>query len=120
MGTRLTVISNGDEYFGNHKFYMYQDFDRVKNSFEYLFPIMLEQNFMDCVDIYGTAEEYYDTFCVYGSTDDLLLSEEQFKEFAKLYAEELINTYGAEATKYITDALENLCNQPGPKTLYWG
>lgn len=120
MGTRLTVVSNGYEYFGNHKFYMYQDFDHVKNSFEYLFPIMLEQNFMDRANFYSTAKEYYGIFCVYGCTDELLLSEEQFKEFAKLYAEDLINTYGAEDTEHITDALENLCNQPGPKTLYWG
>lgn len=119
MGVRLTVVSNGDEYFGNHKFYMYQPYKNVKGSFDYLFPIMVEQNFMDCADVYDSAKEYYDTFCVYSSTDDLVLSEEQFNEFARLYIEDLINTFGEKAEDLIEE-INEICDLSGPKTLYWG
>lgn len=123
MGFRMSIRSEqSDEWIGDdHKFYGYYSYEKVKNSFNFLYPFMVQQweNFnYDKFD--NPEEEAYSTLCAIGATPDLEVDHNSFIYFAKKYIRDLKDAeWDRDALDYITKYLNELCDTPGHKFLQW-
>lgn len=116
LGFRMSIVAADEIYPGDHKFYGYVSFDDVKGSFSFLYPFIKKQwnydwDWGDDIDI------AYDIFCCISSTDPLILTESEFKEFIELYLHDLLS-YTIKYD-YVEEHLKMLCDIPGNKSLYW-
>lgn len=128
MGYRMTIEPEGkhDEQVGDdHKFYGYNDFEAVKDSFGYLFPLLKEQ---DCFLFdYDTPEDAYDLVMALSSGPEVTLSEEQFATFMDLYLADIAKRWSKlypedweSSVERIRGYMERMKNTPGNKVLFWG
>ena len=118
MGFRLSIKTSKEKFGDDHKLYGYWPFDAIKGSFSVIFPLIKEQ----WPVIVDTPEEVYENYFMIGeATDDLVISNDIFKEFVKEYIADLIMTnHDPELVGYVAAYLTKLCNKyPGNKILYW-
>ena len=90
MGYRMYIYPEGrrDEWVGDdHKFYGYNEFDAVKNSFTYLYPFIKEQD--GCTWDYGAPEDAYELICCIQFGPTVRLSEIEYATFMDLYLADL-------------------------------
>ena len=119
MGFRLsTWPKNGERYkYGDdHKFYGYVSFSDVEMSFTYLYSIIRKQD--EYINTALTIEEAYDNFICSGCTEEYVLTDEEYKEFMRLYILDLRMNYNGDISSIIRWMNELACI-PGDKVLIW-
>ena len=125
MGFRMSVCRENDRkdynqwYGDDHKLYGYYSFEDVAKSFVYISRFMKAQ-WDDLKDtIYDDPREIYSYICYVGSTDDLILSEEEFKEFADLYLKDVFKNKPIETFQAVSEYMIKLILAPGNKAIWW-
>lgn len=123
MGTRLGIWPEGrmDEQVGNdHKLYFYQPWENVSLSFRFLYDKVLRYD--DLFEPYNTAKDAYDIACCFPGIGPYTLSEDDFRQFAKLYLQDFMKAFPdrtedyARVAKYMYDMSET----NGNKVVDWG
>ena len=124
MGFRMSIRSEqSDKWIGDdHKFYGYDSYDKVKNSFNFLYPfISCQWENYNYNEFDNPEKEAYDLLCGVGCTDELELDHDSFIYFSKKYIKDLKDAgWNKDALDYITKYLNELCSIPGHKFLQWG
>lgn len=127
MGTRLSVWPEGrtNEEVGNdHKLYFYQPWDNVSLSFRFLFNKVLRYD--PLFEMYtrspNTARDAYGDACGFGCIGPYTLSEDDFREFAKLYLLDFMKAfpYSAEDYARVAKYMYDMSETNGNKVVYWG
>lgn len=119
MGFRMYVKHNDQEYGNDHKLYGYYSFEDVAKSFVYISRFMKAQWENLNYATYDDPREVYDYICYIGATDDLVLSEEEFKEFADLYLKDVFKNKPIETFQAVNEYMTNLIHAPGNKVIWW-
>lgn len=124
MGFRMNVCREVDRkdynrwYGDDHKLYAYYSFEDVVESFVYISRFMKAQ-WEDLKDtIYDDPRNVYDYMCYIGYTDDLVLSEEEFKEFADLYLKDVFKN-DSETFQAVSKYMIKLASASGNKVIWW-
>lgn len=126
MGFRMSVCREIDRnkdynrwYGDDHKLYGYYSFEDVAKSFVYISRFMKTQ-WKDLKDtIYDDPREIYNYICYVGATDDLILSEDEFKEFANLYLKDVFKNKPIEIFQAVSEYVIKLILAPGNKVIWW-
>lgn len=120
MGFRMSIKYGDKEYGDDHKLYGYYSFEEVAKSFVYISRFMKAQweEFKDTT-IYDDPREIYSYMCCVGATDALVLSEEEFKEFADLYLKDVLNNKPIETFQAVSEYMVKLIAAPGNKAIWW-
>ena len=125
MGFRMNVCRQVDrqdytrQYGDDHKLYGYYAFEDVAKSFVYICHFMKNQWEELNDDKYDDPREIYDYICYIGATDDLVLSEKDFKEFSKLYLKDVFKNKPEETYNAVCIYMQKLADTPGNKIIWW-
>lgn len=125
MGFRMSVCREIDRrdhnrwYGDDHKLYGYVSFDDVVKSFVYISRFMKAQWENLDYEIYDDPREIYDYICAVPATDYLILSEEEFKEFADLYLKDVFKNNSIETFQAVCEYMTKLILAPGNKAIWW-
>ena len=125
MGFRMSVCNEDDHdkpehWYGNdHKLYGYYAFKDVATSFVCICHFMKDQWEALNYDKYDDPREVYDYICYIGATDDLVLSEKDFKEFSKLYLKDVFKNKPEETYNAVCIYMQKLADTPGNKIIWW-
>lgn len=141
MGIRLSIYIEGDpdNYYGDdHKMYGYWPYEEVKKSFDYLaeiikaedpeweYWVIQKKRMFSFIDedipqvLSATNKDLYSaTFC-YGMGCDVVVNNEQFREFTNLYLADLVSTGHTEScVKAATEYMTFLAGKEENKVLDW-
>ena len=125
MGFRMNVCREIDRqdynrwYGDDHKLYGYYSFDDVAKSFVYISRFMKAQWENLSYEIYDDPREIYSYICAVLATDYLILSEEEFKEFADLYLKDVFKNKPIETFQAVSEYMTKLILEPGNKAIWW-
>ena len=127
MGYRMSIYPEGrhNEWVGDdHKFYGYNEFDVVKDSFIYLYSFIKEQN--SHTWDYDTPEDAYELMCCIQFGPTVYLSESEYATFMELYLADIercwTQKYGdcLEDVERIREYMTKMQNTPGNKVVTFG
>ena len=127
MGTRLSVWPEGrmnEEVGDDHKLYFYQPWGNVSLSFRFLFNKVLRYD--PLFEIYtrspNTARDAYNFACGLSGIGPYTLSEDDFREFAKLYLLDFMKAFPDSAEDYarVAKYMHDMSETNGNKVVDWG
>lgn len=125
MGFRMSVCKEADRqdytrhYGDDHKLYGYYAFEDVAKSFVYICHFMKDQ-WKDLNNaIFDDPRAVYDYICYVGATDDLVLSEDEFKKFSELYLDDVLKNKRADTFNMVCAYMLSLAKTPGNKIIWW-
>lgn len=127
MGTRLSIWPEGrmEESVGDdHKLYFYQPWKNVSLSFRFLFDKVLRYD--PLFEIYtrspNTARDAYSDACGFSGIGPYTLSEDDFREFAKLYLLDFMKAFPDSAKDYarVAKYMHDMSETNGNKVVDWG
>lgn len=123
MGIRMTIkdLDTGKEYGDDHKLYNYEKYEDVKNSVDILFSYaktqLVSEDEMHALDDRDNKDIYDIYMCGGYAHGPVVLSANEFKEFANAYREDFRRLKGH--SNYFEEYMEKLINSPGEKELLW-
>ena len=119
MGFRINITDNGTgkEYGDDHKFYGYASYEEVKESFDYLCTFIRDQ--WKCVDLADSNEDIYNLhFCMLPFTNSIVLDQDVFSTWAKLYIKDYRRKWKGHRHKFET-YFDQLSVSISDKCLEW-
>lgn len=125
MGFRMSVcqrqdLEESDKWFGDdHKLYGYVALEDVKDSFLYISKFMRRQWTELDDDLYNDPDMIYTYICVVNGTSYVDLTADEFKEFTKLYLEDVRKNTSAEVYEKVSKYMNELANKPTVKYIWW-
>ena len=126
MGYRMNIWPEGkpDECVGDdHKLYFYQPWKNVSLSFRFLFDKVLRYD--PLFEMYtrspNTARDAYNDACALPGIGPYTLSEDDFREFTKLYLLDFMKAfpYSAEDYARVAKYMHDMSETNGNKVVDW-
>lgn len=119
MGIRMTIKDLDTEkmYGDDHKLYGYEKYEDVKASVDTLLSYAKEQLVWEGDEDRDNEDTYYAYMCLGVGFGPVVLSADEFKDFANAYREDFRRLKGH--SDYFEEYMEELINSPGEKELLW-
>lgn len=115
MGFRMNIsvedpnnLGETREYGDDHKLYGYFAYEDVKNSFNYIHKFIHEQDDILSDELYADPKECYDMLCCLPYVGPIKLRNKEFKEFAKLYLEDVKKNKSENCYKYVSSYMSDI------------
>lgn len=108
MGFRMHIWAARVDWGDDHKLYGYFAYEDVKNSFDYIYKFIHEQDDILSDELYADPKECYDMLCCLCHVGPIHLSVKEFKEFSKLYLEDIKKNKDENCYKYVSEYMNDI------------